>query len=742
MASIRLRDVRAGVQRARDALDTLDAAIGMIEREIAEAGEGILAAREAIVRDEWRKLVDDRTLSALRGTKAPISLMWESGMTTVGAVRRSSDAALQQIRGVGPTKAVAIRHAIDELDRSAVASIRVLPNPDARRRRDTELLTAIDRFAALRRNISPQLDDRRRRRDEIATEVDALAADARRLGMFRGRARRSEVAERAAWLEWALAVAIAETNALQTNASLTAGDPSTVWERFSANTAPFVAVLEAHGGNRVAPPAGPGSALDGNRNPTAGAGSSVAAGESPAATTTARETADLRGGLPAAIADAVEMFDLDRGPLTASLRRYQDFGARYIAHQERSLIGDDMGLGKTVQVLAAMCHLHANGRRHFVVVAPNSVLLNWEREVEKHSELLPYVVHGSQRDKLLRTWGRTGGVAVTTYGTLPALLSTISHIDLLAVDEAHFVKNPKAKRSQAIAELCARSGAVAFLTGTALENRVEELHSLVTTVQPALSEAVAMLRSEMEPDPRLVRERLAPVYLRRTREDVLDELPECVPVEEWIELSPSDRSAYEHVERHIMARRRAAVMGDGTGRSAKFERVRELLEHYEGEGRKVVVFSYFREVLDRIAEITNGCEQINGSITAVERQAVIDRFTSADGFAALAAQIDAGGIGINLQAAQVVIIMEPQFKPSSEAQAIGRVHRQGQSRRVLVHRLLAKDTIEESLVEALRRKGYIFDLYANPSAIKDVSEMAVDGSDLESELRRLLDGWD
>lgn len=179
-----------------------------------------------------------------------------------------------------------------------------------------------------------------------------------------------------------------------------------------------------------------------------------------------------QGGLPAGIAMDVENTRLLTGPLTASLRRYQTFGARYLILQERSLLGDDMGLGKTVQVLAAMCHLHALGARHFLVVAPNSVLVNWCREVEKHTEMLPHLLHGADRDDRLQQWRDIGGVAVTTYGTLPKLMEDIDKVDYLAVDEAHMAKNPDAARSKAVAQVANQSQHVTLMTGTALENRL------------------------------------------------------------------------------------------------------------------------------------------------------------------------------------------------------------------------------------------------------------------------------
>jgi SNF2 family DNA or RNA helicase len=117
--------------------------------------------------------------------------------------------------------------------------------------------------------------------------------------------------------------------------------------------------------------------------------------------------------------------------MTANLRKYQVFGAQYVVCQQRVLLGDDMGLGKTIQVLAAMCHLAAQGKRHFFVVAPNSVLVNWEREVKKHTKLSPIIVHGFDRDDELQQWQRDGGVAITTYTTLARLADKITLVDLL-----------------------------------------------------------------------------------------------------------------------------------------------------------------------------------------------------------------------------------------------------------------------------------------------------------------------
>ena len=443
------------------------------------------------------------------------------------------------------------------------------------------------------------------------------------------------------------------------------------------------------------------------------------------------------GDVPNDIANRVEMSPLDQGPLRASLRRYQDFGARYLIVQRRTLLGDDMGLGKTVQVLAAMCHLHANGRRHFFVVAPNSVLVNWQREVTKHTELSSYLAHGADREQIIKQWVRHGGVAITSYSTLPKLLPYLTAIDFLAVDEAHYAKNPEAKRTMAIEQIAKRSTYVSLMTGTALENKVEELHNLLNIASPgAVRELQPMLLANRAFDRAGVAKKIAHVYLRRTQADVLTELPERIEVDEWVTLTEEDREIYNSQPTNIMLKRRSATVTQ-----AKFERLQDLVTEHRQADRKVVVYSFFRQVLDEVSEMFGNCKQLTGDSSTLERQQIIDTFTNTEGHAVLAAQIDAGGIGINLQAASVVILMEAQFKPSTEWQAIARVHRMGQSRTVNVHRILAANTIEEHLVNLIEKKTNLFMAYAHESAIKDSSQMASDPSTgvLERELMRLLE---
>lgn len=423
----------------------------------------------------------------------------------------------------------------------------------------------------------------------------------------------------------------------------------------------------------------------------------------------------------------IEAVPLDASLLKTDLRMYQVFGAKYAIHQEQAIIGDEMGLGKTIQALAVCAHLAAKGQRRFLVVCPASVQANWIAEIAKHTRLASYSLHGQARETQGRRWMRLGGVAVTTFDTLSRLQFLKGGIDpaILIVDEAHYIKNPDAKRSQAVAAMSRRSQRTLFLTGTPMENRVEEFKNLISYLNPRLAARVgdgdAIARA------RAFRRLVAPVYLRRNQEDVLTELPEKIEVEDWLGLNAADEAAYRHHVRegNFMGMRKAASAMPG---SEKLDRLAELAQEAGDDGLKVIVFSYFLDVLGavqrRLGAVAHG--PVTGSVSASARQQLIDRFTRTEGPAVLVAQIEAGGVGLNIQAASVVVICEPQWKPSTEQQAIARAHRMGQARRVQVHRLLAKDCVDERIREIQENKILLFDDYARGSEAKSADSMATD----------------
>ncbi len=224
------------------------------------------------------------------------------------------------------------------------------------------------------------------------------------------------------------------------------------------------------------------------------------------------------------------------------------------------------------------------------------------------------------------------------------------------------------------------------------------------------------------------------MYLRRNQEDVLSELPERLDMLDWVDLTKRDQEAYRHAvaSRNFMAMRRAAFRADAD--SAKVQRLLEIVEESASNGWKVVVFSFFHDVLLSVqAQLTGSVHgPLTGSVPPTARQGMVDGFAATPGHAVLLSQIQAGGTGLNMQAASVVVLTEPQWKPSIEDQAVARCHRMGQVRRVHVHRLLAQDSVDQRMLEILESKRALFDEYVRRSALKDVSADSVDITDTQA----------
>ena len=369
----------------------------------------------------------------------------------------------------------------------------------------------------------------------------------------------------------------------------------------------------------------------------------------------------------------------------------------YLVVQKRTLLGDDMGLGKTVQVLAAMCHLHANGGRHFFVVAPNSVLVNWQREAAKHTELPAYLAHGANREQAVDEWNRKGGIAVTSYSTLPKIAHLLKRIDFLAVDEAHYAKNPEAKRTVAVEMLAKRSTYVSLMTGTALENKVEELHNLLNIASPgAVRELRPMLQANRAFDRAGIAKKIAHVYLRRTQADVLTELPERIEVDEWVTLTEEDRANYDSQPTNIMLKRRSATVTQ-----AKFERLEELLDENQ-HANTIIVYNYQEE----LAELKR---QYPHAVTLDDKDA-IERW-NAGKVELLLVHPKSAGHGLNLQhgGCRMVFLSLPWSLELYE-QTVGRIHRSGQQHDVWVYVLLTNDTVDEKIWAALHDKRALSDI--------------------------------
>jgi SNF2 family DNA or RNA helicase len=341
----------------------------------------------------------------------------------------------------------------------------------------------------------------------------------------------------------------------------------------------------------------------------------------------------------------------------------------------------------------------------------------------------------------MRAWATTGGVGITTFEALAGLEPPRRvNVAMVVVDEAHYVKNPDTLRSTAVRAWTDRVERVLFLTGTPMENKVEEFQNLVGYLQPDLVGSVDQIDAVAGSE--AFRKAVAPAYLRRNQEDVLSELPELQQVDEWEEFGLEDAEAYrEAVEaRNFMAMRRAAYASGDPASSAKLRRLVEIADEAGANNRKVVVFSYFRDVLELVCQTLGerAIGPLTGSMPPNHRQKLVDEFSATKGPAVLVSQIQAGGVGLNMQAASVVILCEPQVKPTLETQAIARAHRMGQIRRVQVHRLLVADSVDQRMLEILDAKSGLFDAYARRSETAETVPEARDVSDATMR-RRLIE---
>lgn len=690
-------DRRSSAQRTLDAVRDLAARAASLLSAPAVLRESARRQIEMLISAEVGARLRATPLSALRevvGRGVRLGALQQAGLATVADVLDAPDHRLLGVPGVGPQTVQEVRRAARTIA-AAQGDVRFRIDPDRRDPAQTSLLATL---AAIRAADAASAT-LREPLQIFLNQTAPLAAEAERATsrlsmLFSRRATKNSARAALAQLEAVLAdprvgglhhAVAAQERAVDPRSYA----PDDLWRDYVDNAAAVNSVLSTV---RAAEPEGDAA----------------------------------RGFVPEELRQRITAIPLDLSRLTATLRGYQVFGAQYAIHQERSILGDEMGLGKTVQALAVFAHLAAKGQRRFLVVCPASVQINWVKETAKHSSLATHALHGPGRDEAGRRWLREGGVAVTTFGTLARLPVEVQEADvaMLVVDEAHYVKNPDTGRSQAVAAVTERAQRALFLTGTPMENRVEEFRTLVGYLRPEVARRVDPAAAVAGAD--AFRRAVATVYLRRNQVDVLTELPDKIEVEAWVQLNAADDAAYRAAvaSRNLQAMRQAAFSPG----SAKMERLREIIEEAAEDGKKVLVFSYFLGALGKCARAFDVVGTITGAVVPAMRQQLVGEFTARTGHAVLLAQVEAGGVGMNMQAASVVVLIEPQWKPSTEEQAIARAYRMGQIRTVQVHRLLAKDSIDERIREIQDGKRLLFDHFARRSEAKEADPRAVDTS--------------
>lgn len=691
-------------------MSTIDRRLCAIEQEDAVARNSINAAAVALKVKLAKGGLASIPVSELANAKAGIrvAVLEKAGFTNLAQLEGRSEAALSMINGIGQAQASAIRQTIDMFARTMAETTSIRIDADSKDAENWNLVFELFKYmkkAPVYKDVAVM---NARYHGHIEKAINDIKIRNSLRWLFSTNKTKASTVE---GFETLLAVnndnypnrATVLINQYETLRLISIADAK---REFLNNSAPFYALLDSLNVSSV-------------------------------------KLSSVYKDLPSYLAQEIEEQELDTTLLNVSLRQYQTFGAKYALHQENALLGDEMGLGKTIMAIAAMASIAAKvPDAHFLVVCPASVLINWCREVEKHSKLKAHLLHASRGKIDILDWEKDGGVAVTNYESLDELAENISKdtvIEMMVVDEAHYIKNPEAKRTQYLVEVKAKAKRTLLMTGTPLENKVDEMCNLIGILrQDEIIKDVKKYAFMNQSDE--FKTVIAPVYLRRVREDVLQELPEMEDKPQWCEMTAEDKAAYvnEVREGSFMSMRRVSWLQDDIKHSAKAMRLLELCDMVRDDGRKVIVFSYFLDTLNKVCSLLGDRDvfKITGATSIAERQNIVDNFSQSKAGSVLVSQVLAGGTGLNIQAASVVIFCEPQIKPSLETQAISRVYRMGQVRNVLVYHLLCSDSIDEDMVRLLETKQNIFDEFANESEVADMAKNMADKEWINSVIER------
>ncbi|GAB5388278.1 MAG: hypothetical protein Alpg2KO_12460 [Alphaproteobacteria bacterium] len=440
----------------------------------------------------------------------------------------------------------------------------------------------------------------------------------------------------------------------------------------------------------------------------------------------------------------------------AELREYQMGGLNWLNTLRETgfggVLADDMGLGKTVQALAFICHEKDIGRltKPVLIVAPTSVLPNWQAEVRNFApHLKVLILHGKKRHEHFDDI-ETADIVLTTYPLIgrDADVLVKKEFHAMFLDEAQAIKNPKSVAALTCRMLKAEHRFA--LTGTPLENNLDEVWSLFAVISPGLlgdrstfrTEFRNPIEKEQDTDAQeILTKRLKPFMLRRTKDLVAKELPPKTEIIEHIALGDDQIQLYEAIRATMHDRVREAITARGlsgsritildallklrqvccdprllkslTGEppsSAKLERLMEMIPALISEGRQILLFSQFTSMLSLIEEELKKQEIKYEILTGQTR----DRRKPVENFQAgksplFLISLKAGGTGLNLTAADTVIHYDPWWNPAVEAQATDRAHRLGQDKPVFVHKMVVEDSVEEGIMALKAKKAALAD---------------------------------
>ncbi len=435
---------------------------------------------------------------------------------------------------------------------------------------------------------------------------------------------------------------------------------------------------------------------------------------------------------------------------TGELRPYQKAGLDWLHFLHEygfgGCLADDMGLGKTIEVLAFLQSLNEQGKRKSasLLVVPKSLLANWQREAERFTpglRVLEYFGIGRRKETPVFD---DYDIIITTYGTMLRDIQFLRSytFDYAILDESQAIKNPVAQTAKAARLLDARHKLV--MTGTPVENNTFELWSQFAFLNPGLLGSIDYFKKEFatplekegsDATLQSLRKLVYPFILRRTKEQVAPELPPRTERVLYVDLEPAQRKLYESTRAYYRQLLLGVIDEDGMdqarmkilegllrlrqicihpalvdagfkGGVAKFETLMDILDSLQAEGHKALIFSQFVKTL-RLLE--NELKKRGARYTYIDgstdkRQEQVDRFQTQSDIPFFLISLKAGGVGLNLTAADYVINIDPWWNPAVEMQAADRAHRIGQDKPVFIYKLIARDSVEEKILQLQERK--------------------------------------
>ncbi|MFP4621061.1 MAG: SNF2-related protein [Bacteroidales bacterium] len=469
--------------------------------------------------------------------------------------------------------------------------------------------------------------------------------------------------------------------------------------------------------------------------------------------------------------DSIEEVSTPDG-VQAELRNYQQAGLNWLVFLLRfkwgGILADDMGLGKTLQMLSLFRYLQSQNkskRQQFLVVAPTTLLFNWENEILKFTPGMKYLVHwGQQRTKDRSTW-KDYDIILTTYGTLTRDIEWMKDFEftVAVLDESQAIKNPSSLRFKAVNLINATYRFT--LTGTPIENNTMELYAQMQFVNPGLlgsqnffkkEYAIPIDKNGNKEKTRELQQLIKPFLLRRTKEKVAKELPPKTEIPFFCEMEEEQRKVYEAFKNEYRSQVLSKIDEEGVDK-AKFNvldaltklrqicdspalmnteedygnnsvKLQEILRHVrEKTGKhKVIIFSQFVSMLKLITRELDKeglvYSYLDGSTH--DRKQAVETFQEDNQCRIMVISLKAGGLGLNLTKADYIYLIDPWWNPAVEQQAIDRTHRIGQDKHIFAYKMICKDTVEEKILNLQERKKSLAEdlITAEQSFVKKLSE--------------------